>query len=201
MIRNYQLGVFSNECFEMPTWSPHTYPFGILVRDTAATPAGLFMWGENSYNLDSGYNQSVWSSGIIGSGLGKYLYTQLKGAEGMKEKCIVILEGSPDYSIEKWKIDGAAPVYTGKGLSAHGDADNQFNNPQDVTVDTQDNIYVLDILSNGQPRVKVFNANCQPIGGIGDNTLIPGTPMRCDWDDQYDALHVLHSNGVAIIYK
>jgi len=185
----------------MPTWSPHTSPFGILVRDVNGTPAGLFMWGENNYNLNASYNQTVWGSSIIGSGLGKYNYTQLKGAEGMKNKCIVILEGAPDYSIEKWDISGASPSYTGKGLMAQGDADDQFNNPQDVTVDTQDNIYVLDILSNGQPRIKVFNSNCQSLGGVGDSTLIPGTPSRCDWDDNNDAIHVLHSNGVANIYK
>lgn len=112
---------------------------------------------------------------------------------------LVILEGAPEFTIEKWEIIVSAIFKC--GIGGQGDEDNLFNNPIDVTVDAVDYVYVFDILSNGQPRIKVFDSQLQPVLGIGDSTLIPGEPISCDWDDYNDALHVLHSNGVAVIAK
>ena len=116
------------------------------------------------------------------------------------DQCLIILEGDPEYSIEKWNISDIA-IFTGLSASGHGDENFKFNNPIDVTTDPDNNVYVLDILSNGQPRIKVFDPDLHCLGGVGNSTLIPGTPIAIDWDDFGNSAHVLHSNGVAVFYK
>jgi len=182
----------------METWDTHQKPLGFLGYNEAFNSTAIFHWGEKGYG-ETDYNATVWYQSQAGSGLGKIKYDSVKAVDTASDKNLIILEGSPEYTIEKWKVGVSASYKYGAG--GQGDADDKFNNPKDVTVDAMDYVYVLDVLSNGQPRIKVFSPKLAPVLGIGDSSMIPGTPIACDWDNYYDALHVLTSTGVVVISK
>ena len=160
----------------------------------------LLFWGEIDY-IETNYLEAEWSAAISGTGDGKLNKNYLVGLEGLSDKTLVSLERSPEYSVERWDISSSSPSFTGKSVRGHGDADDKFNNPQDITVDNDDWVYVLDILSNGQPRIKVFDQDMLPVQGFGDSTTILGTARRIDWDKHNNALHVLSSTSVAVFPK
>jgi len=200
-IATYSTGITLKDCCAFRSWTPHTNTFGLLGADPASSiPATLAFWGEISYEL-SDYQQAVFDSGTVGSGVGKLNYASVKGVGGLNDHSMVILEGAPEYSVERWRIDGTSTQYLNKVINGHGDADNQFNNPLDITTDPDNNVFVLDILSNGQPRIKMFTSDLESVGGVGDSTLIPGTPVRFDWDDGNDGVHILTTTGVVVLTK
>lgn len=155
----------------------------------------LTFWGETNYS-ESSYIKASWTTGTTGPGDGKLFYDTTVGVEAFSDKSLAFLEKGPEYSIERWDISASSASYTGKSIRGHGSEDYQFNNPQDITIDSDDLVYVLDINSDGSPRIKIFDADLLPIGGMGDSTSITGNPIRIDWDDYNNTLHVLTSSGV-----
>ena len=144
----------------------------------------ILFWGETNYS-DASFFKSQWTTAITGNGDGKLNYGNVVGVEAFSDKSLACLEKGPEYSLERWDISGTSASYTGKSIRGQGSADNQFNNPKDVAIDLDDLVYVLDINSDGKPRIKIFDADLNPVGGMGDNTTITGTPLRIDWDDSY----------------
>lgn len=200
MIAAYLTGVFLSDAFDLNNWGSHTQPLGLMAVTTTSNPLMLLFWGENNYS-NSNYYEAMWAADTTGSGIGKLSYESIKGIEAFDDRSLAILEKVPEYSLERWKVDTGAPIFTGKSASGQGDADSLFNNPKDVTIDTDNWVYVLDVLSNGQPRIKVFDDNLVPVNGFGDSTSIPGTPIAVDWDDANDALHVLTSTTTVVFNK
>lgn len=186
------------DCCDIEKWGTHTMPLGYLGYNATFNPFSMFLWGESGYSISS-YTQTEWGPAQTGEGIGKIKHDSVIAIDSFSDGSLVILEGSGEFSIERWSI-GSAPIFK-YGTGEQGDSDDKLNNPKDVTVDLDDYVYVLDILSNGQPRIKVFDSHLQPVMGTGDSTLIPGNPISCDWDDNYDALHVLHSDGITVIPK
>ena len=172
-------------------------PMALFGNTEFGNPAIRIYWGETGYNTAF---FRTWTTADTGSGVGRIQFDYIEGVEACSNKSVVILEGAPEYSVEKWDISDL-PTYTGFSASGRGDANNRFNNPVDVTVDPDDYVYVLDILSNGQPRIKVFDPQLNSLGGVGDSTSISGTPIAIDWDDLHNSAHVLHTGGVAVFYK
>ena len=187
------------DCCDIENWGAHSSPLGFFgYTDVDLNPISIFFWGENYYNI-AVRGETEWSTSQKGSGIGKIEYSSIRAIDSFSDGALVILEGDPEYTIEKWVITPSAAFKFGTG--GKGDADDLLNHPRDVTVDNEDYVYVLDILSNGQPRIKVFDDKLKPVKGIGDSTLIPETPISCDWDNYNNALHILHSQGVTVIYK
>lgn len=191
---------YMKDCFNTDGWDTHEMPLGFFGKNVNGNPVSHIYWGEYMY-VSIPHASYLWDATIAGAGIGKVNYNAIKGLDATTDQCIIILEGSPEFSVEKWNLAGALPSFTGVYVSGNGDENSKFNNPVDVTVDTDNYIYVLDILSNGQPKIKVFDANLQPLGGVGNSTSIPGTPIAIDWDDFGNAAHVLHSNGFAVFIK
>jgi hypothetical protein len=187
------------DCFDTDGWDEHQLPLGYFGKNKTNDPVAHVFWGEHSYTSIPHLVQ-LWDSGKNGPGIGKISYDAVIAIDSTSDKCLIILEGSPEFSIEKWDISGS-PLFTGLYVSGQGDINSKFNNPIDVTADPDNYVYVLDILSNGQPKIKIFKPDFQCLGGVGNSTSIPGTPIAIDWDDFGNAAHVLHSNGVSVFYK
>jgi hypothetical protein len=105
--------------------------------------------------------------------------------------------GEPNQSGSVIQYHGA---YCGTG--AQTDADTGFNNPLDLTVDSSGRVFVLDKLSTGGPKVKVFQSTGEPVtsvGSFGNTTNISGAPLRLEgssWvDPNYgNMMFVLHGS-------
>jgi hypothetical protein len=200
MIAAYLTPFFLSDAFDLSNWGTHEQPLGLLGVTPDTNPLMLLFWGENNYS-NANYMEAMWANDTTGSGIGKLSYEKIEGVEAFSDRSIATIEKAPEFALERWEVDTGAPNYTGKSIAGQGDADNLFYNPKDVTIDTDDWVYVLDILSNGQPRIKVFDDDLIPVKGFGDSTSIPGTPIAIDWDDANDALHVLTSSGVVVFDK
>jgi hypothetical protein len=182
----------------MPNWGSHKLPLGVIGKnaDTNA-PLTFFHWQEIDFG-DSNILQRLWDTGMMGTGPGKLNYDYIKGMATFSDRTLVTLEGAPECMLDKWDIKTTV-AYTGFSAGGTGDSDELLNNPQDVTIGDGDIVYVLDILSNGQPRIKMFDEELNSLGGFGDGESIPGTPKRIDFDYTYGTVHVLTANDVVIL--
>jgi hypothetical protein len=75
-----------------------------------------------------------------------------------------------------------------------------FWDPQDITRDADNDFYILDILSTGDPAIKKYAEDGAPIGEpFGDTATISGTPLRIEGSDytgpQGNLLFVLHDGS------
>lgn len=168
-----------------------------MVETGVFTTSVYLFWGEHDY-ISTTRAEVEWTAGQSGTGVGKVDSSYVRGLEAFSDKNIVVLEGSPEFTLEKWGIS-TDPVYSGLSVSARGDSDDKLNNPIDVSIDGLDRVYVLDKLSGGQPRIKVFDSQLVSLGGIGNSTSIPGNPIACDCDRVNNRIHVLTSTGVYVL--
>jgi hypothetical protein len=130
---------------------------------------------------------------------GQVSFYIMKGIEGGRDyDYLWVLEGAPRFEVERMSFSGA---FTGVTIGLDGgQADDMsgFNDPKDITTDQFDYVYVLDLTSTGEPRVKKFDHTGVAIGYFGDSTSISGTPLRIDCDNGDGEIHVLHTNGVSV---
>jgi len=186
---------YETDTCELKTWGSHQKVLGMIGEMPNDTyTAAKFHWGETNWE-NSAYAATIPSQ--IGSGPGKLIFANVVAFAGFSDKSVVFLEGGAEKSIERYAIDDNGMTFTNKSLSGSGDADDKFNNPIDITVDKNDNIYVLDMLSNGNPRVKKFDSNFVSLGGFGSSTEISGQPIAIDADNLNNAVQVLHIEGIA----
>jgi len=122
---------------------------------------------------------------------------------------IWILEDDSDYYASRWEVIGTSTynslVYDNAffGTGAQTDDDNGWNAAIDIARDVDNNYFVLDILSGGAPRIKMWSVAgdiTTSEGGFGDSTAIESDPLRIegtdhdvDWFGSY--LFVLHGNS------
>lgn len=108
------------------------------------------------------------------------------------------LETAPERRVEAYTTSLTyAGFYIGGSAS---DGMSGFNNPLDITRDNNNNVYVLDLISTGIPRVKKYTANLLSVGFFGNATTISGTPLRIDGSDFNGNIFVLHTNGLSIFF-
>ena len=101
---------------------------------------------------------------------------------------MVVLEGS---DVELWSFTNL----TYGGLTISG-----FTDPLDVSVDSDDYIWVLD-QPNGNPRLQAFdstNGTLIATSGEIDMATISGSALRIDLDESDNECHLLHTGGVTV---
>lgn len=115
----------------------------------------------------------------------------VKAMDALRDQYMfTFLEGN---DIELWYIqDGANLAYGGLTISGFVDA-------LDVSVDSDDYIWVLD-QPNGNPRLQAFDSTDGTlIATSGEiTTPISGTALKIDLDESDDECHLLHTDGVTV---
>ncbi|MFH1676331.1 MAG: hypothetical protein ABIC40_04825 [bacterium] len=147
----------------------------------------------------------------IGVGTGVVNMNAVKGVDTSRQltdmpfpqaSWFYLLEGAPDYSVERLAYMGLSSNHyfnaAGTYLSGPGDGSNQLNNPLDIADDADSHVFILDIKSTGQPVVKIYDSDMNYLGEVGDSVTISGTPLRLDTDDSDGEVHVAHTNGVSV---
>ena len=90
----------------------------------------------------------------------------------------------------------AGVAYFGTGTQT--DDDDCWNDARDITRDNENRYYVLDYLSTGEPRVKIWSVSgttTDSIGGFGNTTTISGTPEKIEGSDYNGNIVVLHGDS------
>ena len=123
------------------------------------------------------------------TGYDKVKFTQVTGAVGVSGNQFWTLEDSPDYYAARWMHTGPTYGYFnfdnawfGTGTQTEGDTG--WYDAKDLTTDSQGYFYVLDELSDGEPRIKLFESGAPGTAltthATGDSTTIEDVPMRIE---------------------
>jgi hypothetical protein len=149
--------------------------------NTNAPQPGPYMsqWGTGSGTI---YNQPG-TLGIYGA--------DIKAADALRnEFMFVILEGD---DVELWTAPTNTSMTYG-GLTISG-----FTDALDVSVDSQDYIWVLD-QPNGHPRLQAFDSTTGDLVATSGEIAgdVNGDPLRIDVDESDDQCHLLHTAGVSV---
>jgi len=112
------------------------------------------------------------------------------------------LEGAPEFSVERtdyYDVGGAhTHAFDQTFFGTQGDGDDELNDPKDISTDFDNNVYILDVYSNTEPVVKIYDSDCNFIGTVGDSTTISGDPLRIECDESDGSVHVLHTDGISV---
>jgi hypothetical protein len=143
------------------------------------------------------------------NGYDKYNSEWVKGMEMISNDSFWAVEGL-DYYAGLFQVPGEPNIgsavinyngaYCGTGVPT--DSDDGFNEPLDLTVDSDGRVFVLDELSTSEPRVKVFEPTGEPAasdGSFGNTTNINGDPLRLEGSSYVDPnygnlMYVLHGS-------
>jgi len=99
--------------------------------------------------------------------------------------------------VEKWGFGQytMAPIYLDVSFG-----EDFLYNPLDITVDSNDFVYVLEKKSDGSPAIWAYTTDGMRVGSSGplSTAQISGDPLRVDafLSSDPDEVHVLHSKGV-----
>jgi hypothetical protein len=147
------------------------------------------------------YYEHVFSPWGPNTPYGEYV----RGSEGIGPGQLWVVETNLWYAA-RWIVSpGGGLGYNGAyaGTGVQSDADDSFYNPQDMTRDVNNRLFILDKLSDNTPRIKVFESTGEPaasLGGFGNTMTINSTPLRIEGSDFVDPaygnlLFVLHGDS------
>ncbi len=192
---------------------------GNMMDVTETDPPGLgdraYFWQNGgSYIMSTrrtptGYGGNLTYFYIVGTGPGlvnlsafKALHTSRDNSDDYYTMWCYALEGAPEFDIERYDYyatDGYHSIsYDLTICGTQGDGEDELNDPRDISGDADDNIYILEVFSDGEPGVKVYDMDGNYLCQFGDSTSISGNPLRLDVDEGDGEVHVVHSNGVSV---
>lgn len=192
---------------------------GPMMDVTETDPPGLgdraYFWqNAGSYVLSTRRTPTAYGGNlayfyIVGSGPGlvnlsafRALHTSRANADSYYAMWCYALEGPPEFAVERYDYYAAGGAHSCSHdltiCGSQGDGPNQLNDPRDISGDADDNIYILESFSSGQPAVKVYDMNGDYLGAFGDSVSISGEPLRLDVDEGDGEVHVVHTDGVSI---
>ncbi len=156
----------------------------------------------NSYTYGSVHDYIISDGNTFG--YDRIYYDYIQGVESDATGDFMWFLEDPDYYASRWELYmvGNIPhldfdnAYFGTGSQT--DDDDGWNNAKDITRDDQNRYFVLDDLSTGEPRVKVWTVSgntTTSIGSFGDSTTISGTPLRIEGSDYDGDIVVLHGDS------
>jgi len=174
-------------------------PFGTSIGFTVNT-------GGQMYQAYSGANQGIFGSISYGCGGGGSIYTGFPDTylamSSMRIRAHGQYVGAYCWYLEPtlYRFRYAQQLSFYGTWGSFGDGASQFNNPQDLTVNSNNtSIYIIDTLSTGDRRIKKFNGTTGASGGVfGTNTQMATAPKFCDLLTTNNYLYVAMDNAVSI---
>ncbi|MFH1677003.1 MAG: PKD domain-containing protein, partial [bacterium] len=168
------------------------YPYTVVLRGTLS--GGYYGFGGlHYYNITDG----------IFTGIDRVYYKYVKGTESDGAGDFVWFLEDPDYYVSRWKLweqgayDNLSYDNAYFGTGAQTDSDTGWNDGKDLTRDNLNRYFVLDQLSTGQPRIKMWTVDgntTESKGGFGDSSSINGAPLRIEGSDYDGDIVVLHGD-------
>jgi hypothetical protein len=158
------------------------------------------------------YNHNFTISDGNNYGIEKVYYGFVKGSESDLTGNYMWFLEDPDYYASRWALT-KHPTYEMYyleynsayfGTGSQTDDDDGWNDGKDITRDNLNRYFVLDELSTGEPRVKVWTVSgttTTSIGGFGDFVTISETPRRVEGSDYEGIIVVLHGDSAPAGYK
>ena len=110
--------------------------------------------------------------------------------------------GCDEYRVQRvYRPSGSTLVNEAMWGGVQSDGMDGFNDPKDISRDIDNDFYILDLLSIGEPLVKKYTEDGTEVGSFGNSNTISGTPLRIEGSD-YDGpdgnlVFVLHNGSPA----
>ncbi|MCK4720712.1 hypothetical protein KAU08_08635 [bacterium] len=217
--------LYESHCNDVIAFTGHTYTN--MLGNSSFTPHGTYMkwrfYEPPDYTF-FWYGNLQWSCSP-----NSFVYAHIRGAEcgNITMKYVYYIEGGgyfwdlepqpnqyklcDEFRVQRVSRETAGEITNDPSVSWGGiqsDGMDGFNDPQDISRDIDNDFYILDILSTGDPLVKKYTELGVEVGSFGNSTNIAGTPLRIEGSD-YDGPHgnlmfVLHegtpSDMISIFY-
>ena len=160
-------------------------------------------WVRGFKHFDTHFDFSGWVTySFTGSdffGPEKLYWEYLVSAEADLDGNHVWFLENTDYYCSRFEIMGSSIVYTNAyfGTGSQTNDDDGWYNAQDISRDDDNNLFVLDELSGGDVRIKMWTVSGDTTtseGGFGDSTSIIGPPLRIEGTDFDGNIFVLHGD-------
>jgi len=180
---------------------------GMIHGEYYSPPAGTYITRYARYSPTNNFwpplSNNYYSYPPPYSGPSVICITTIVAAESDKNSsCIWFIKnvdgnGSSDCYAARWAASGNSLVYDNAcfGTGSKSDGNTSWNKARDITRDNQNRIFVLDELSTGDAKVKVWSVSgntTTSLGGFGDTTTISGAPLRIEGSDFEQIVIVLH---------
>ncbi len=194
-------------------WTGHTYT-NCMGLSTCSCPGGSWVNWKFHMPPDYDYNEYWWAQSYptqSGCGADSLHRDIVRGAEcgNIDMYYVYFIESGNgscnEYRVQRWYRPGGDTINNDSTVSWGGtrsdDMNEGFWNPQDISRDIDNDFYILDILSDGDPSIKKYDEEGNSIGSFGDSVSISGTPLRIEGSD-YDGpdgnlMFVLHEGSTA----
>jgi hypothetical protein len=132
-----------------------------------------------------------------GLGIGILTGAYIRGCESSTEaNYIYFIESGPEYRVERYNAYYSYASVSWGGTQSDGM--DGFNDPLDITRDDNNDYYILDELSTGDPLIKKYSSTGSQVGSFGTSTTISGDPLRIEGGDYNGNVCVLHTDGLSI---
>jgi len=191
---SFASGLFENDMgFVRGRVQPYSGDFlTIILRGTLID--GTYAYG--------GVHTYLISDGIT-TGIDRIYYSYIQGVEtDVDGEYLWILE-DPDYYVSRWLLSESGNLdyldydnaYFGTGSQT--DDDDGWNDARDITRDNLNQFFVLDELSSGEPRIKMWSVDGDTTtseGGFADSSSISGDPISIEGSDFSEEIVVLHGD-------
>ena len=165
-------------------------------------------------NLTDTGNFHSWTDYIIShlgldhTGLDVIHYDYCTGAVSDQLGDYIWFVENVDFYATRWALSPPVPnsigfiTYDNKyfGTGVQTDSDGGWNNARDITRDNVNRYFILDKLSSGEARIKVWSFDgsaATSLGGFGDATSIVGNPLRFEGGDFDGKIFVIHGDSTS----
>ncbi len=162
------------------------------------------------FNWDYPYEPGHWYdrhsiSDYNYEGVDRLYYQYVKAVETDATGDFIWFLEDPDYYASRWFLSAVGFVgymdydnaYFGTGSQT--DDDDGWNDARDICRDDQNRYFVLDKLTNDEPRLKLWTVDgdtTTSLGAFGNSTSIDGEPVSVEGSDFEGHVVVLHGNTV-----
>jgi len=193
--------------------TPSVEVFAIAAGDFTNDLGNILGWPSADATFAIRYPDGNWFYGhqwhyywpTVYTGIDQIYYGYIKGVESDGTgNYLWYLEDAPEYYVSRWELSNSgfpySQTYSGAyfGTGSQTNADNGWYSSRDITRDDQNRYFVLDRLSTGVPRVKMWTVSgtvTTSEGGFGDSTSISASPLRIEGSDWSGDIVVLHGNS------
>ena len=179
VLGNY-LGVATNGCWQgtYAKWvifPPTTYSYFITPSPYKEVGCGIDSIGYRSSQQQGAASKEIIRAAETFSGTTDYVY--YLESETTSYFC-------EEFRVQRFSMSGSSLVPDlWWGGTQSNDGTLGFWDPKDITRDSSNDFYILDILSTGAPRVKKYQSDGTYIGEFGDVDTIEGSPLRIEGSD------------------
>ena len=210
--------MYESHCNDVIAFTGNTYTN--MLGNSSFTPQSTYMkW---RFYEPPGYTVFIYGNLYRGCNPNTFVYAHVRGAEcgNISMNWVYYIEGGglyedlepqphqwvlcDEFRVQRvWRESEGVLVNDPDVMwgGVQSDGMDGFNDPKDISRDSDNDFYILDILSDSEPLIKKYTELGDPIGSFGNSQSIAGTLLRIEGSDYVgpngNLMFVLHESEPA----